>query len=886
MPQSHPRVDWSIRVFRALLALYPGEFRDEYGRELALVFADRYRDATSGAERARIVFEAFDGVLKEAPKEHARMLLNDLRYSVRVLRRTPAFALTAIVTLALGIGANTAIFQLIDAVRLRPLPVRSPQQLARVQIVGGNGGFGLNPGRYPQLTQPIWRELRDNQQAFSGMFAWGAWEMGVGERSDLELVSGLLVTGDFFRVLGIEPWRGRLIEPQDDSSCPSPRVVLSHGYWQRQFGSRDVGAGWSILVNGTSYEVIGVTPPTFFGVAVGESFDVAVPLCSSPDARRDLFNVAVMGRLRPGWTLDRASAHLDALSAGIFETAAPTGYSADSIGRFKKFRLEAVSGATGVSALRDQYDISLQLLLAITGLVLLLACANLANLMLARAVAREREFSVRLALGGSRPRLLRQTLADSAVLAVCGAVVGIGLAQVLSRVLVSSLAADTTVPALTVGASWRMLAFTAGVAILTCLLFGLAPALRAMQVEPAMALKTGGRGIGGGRLSMQRMMVVTQIAVSLVLLVAALLFVRSFRNLLTFDAGMRQEGITVAFIAFNQLEAPRDTFNDIQRRILTDVSSLPGVISAGTTSNVPLLGSMWTHGIRVGAIENSSRFTWVSPGYFRTMNIPVLEGREIALTDTRTSPRVAVVNQTFVRTFMPGGRAIGQVLHTAAEPNYPATEYEIVGVIPDTQYNTLRNPPTPQVLAPDSQHPSLGPWTSMMIHSTIDHAATMASVKRKIAATYPGTIVQFLDFQARIRAGLVRERLLAVLAGFFGMLAAVLAMVGLYGMISFATAQRRHEIGIRVALGARRSRVIIMLMREAGSLLAVGIVVGLIASRIAGQAASTLLFGLEPNDAVTFAAACAMLTIIAALASFVPARSASRLDPLAALRQE
>jgi hypothetical protein len=295
---------------------------------------------------------------------------------------------------------------------------------------------------------------------------------------------------------------------------------------------------------------------------------------------------------------------------------------------------------------------------------------------------------------------------------------------------------------------------------------------------------------------------------------------------------------------------------------------------------------MWTHGVRVGAIENSSRFTWVSPGYFRTMDVAVLEGRDIALTDTRTSPRVAVVNQTFVRTFIPGGRAIGQILRTAPEPNYPATEYEIVGVIRDTRYNTLRNAPTAQVFAPDSQHPSPGPWASMMVHSAIDHAATTAAVKRRIAQTYPGTVVQFLDFQARIRAGLVRERLLALLAGAFGVLAALLATIGLYGMISFNTAQRRHEIGLRVALGARRLRVVTMVMGEAARLLVAGLAIGLIVSRVAGQGASALLFGLEPNDRMTLVAACALLTAIAAFASYVPARSASRLDPLAALRHE
>ena len=881
------RPGWSTRCFRALLALYPGEFRDQYGREMALVFADRYRDAAGAWDRALIVFEAVSGVLREAPKEHVAMLIQDLRYAARVLLRMPGFAATAILTLALGIGANTAIFQLIDAVRLRPLPVRKPGELARIQIVGGNGGFGLNPGGYPQLTRPIFRELADHQQAFSGVFAFSAWHMGVGERSDLRRVKGLRVSGEFFRVLGVDAWRGRLIEPTDETTCPSRRVVLSHAFWLRELGGPEIERNTRLPVNGESHEVIGVTPPGFFGVAVGETFDIAVPLCHQPKLRRDLFDIAVMGRLRPGWTLDRASSHVDALSGGIFEATAPTGYSAESIERFKRFRLEAVTAATGVSTLRAEYDTSLQLLLAITGLVLLLACANLANLMLSRAIGRQREFSVRLALGAARTRLLRQSLAESAVLSACGAVIGILLAQFLSRILVWSLAADGSAPTLTLAASWRMLAFTGGIAILTCLICGLAPALRSMRIQPATVMQVGGRAMTAGeRFSIQRAMVVTQIAVSLVLLVGALLFVRSFRNLMTFDAGLRQQGVTAAYIGFDHLKIEQDAINDVQRQILAEVRSIPGVVNAGSTTNVPLMGSSWEHGIQVGTIEHSSKFTWVSPGYFETMAVPILQGRNFTFADTTGSPRVAIVNQTFVQRFVPDGRPIGTKLRTGAEPNFPSTEYEIVGVVPDTQYYGLRSAPVAQAFAPDSQYPAPGPWTSIVIHSTLDHAATAASVKSRIAASHPGTILDLVDFQARVRGGHVRERLLAMLAGFFGALAALLTTIGLYGLMSFATLQRRHEIGIRMALGARRSNVVLMVLRDAAWLVALGIAVGLIASRLASQSATTLLFNLEPDDPATLVAACVLLMLIAALASFLPARKASRLDPLLALREE
>ena len=482
-------------------------------------------------------------------------LMQDLRYAARILRRSPALTATAVLTLALGIGANTAVFQLINAVAMRSLPVSNPGELAEVRIAGGNKGFGITNGPYAQLTRPVWEELRAHQEAFSGVFAWGAREVRVGQGSDLHRASALAVSGEFFRVLGVKAFRGRLFEPSDEaSSCPSRQAVISYGYWQRELGGRELGRDTRLTVDLEPQEIIGVTPPGFFGLAVGESFDIAVPFCKPEQVRREVFDIAVMGRLRPDWTLTRASAHLDALSTGIFEAAAPTGYGTESIARFKKFRLAAYAGSSGVSWLRTQYDMPLQLLLAITGLVLLIACANLANLMLARATARQHEVAVRLALGASRATLLRQFFVESGVLAASGAVLGIGLAQILSRVLVRALSTADATPTLTMATDWRVLLFTAGLAMATCLVFGIAPALRAARILPASAMKSGGRSMTAGRerFPVQRLMVVTQIAVSLVLLVAALLFVRSFRNLITFDPGFRQQGITVGFFSFQR----------------------------------------------------------------------------------------------------------------------------------------------------------------------------------------------------------------------------------------------------------------------------------------------------------------------------------------------
>jgi len=813
----------------------------------------------------------------------------DLRHGVRLLRRSPGFTLVAVLSLALGIGANSAIFQLLDAVRLRSLPVARPHELAEVRIVGGNGGMGINNGRYAQLTRPLWEEIERHQQAFSGVFAWASNEVRVGEGSDLRRAKALWVSGDFFRVLGVQPELGRLILPEDTGPCPSPRVVVSDAYWRSQLGGRELGQGSRLVVNGERMDVVGVTPPQFFGLAVGERFDIAIPLCQPKEGlRRDFFDVSVMGRLRADWTTEKASAHFGVIGPGLLAETVITGYSAEAAERYKAFRLAVYPASSGVSALRRQYDASLWLLLGITSLVLLIACGNLANLMLARASAREREVAVRAALGASRARLFRQFLAESALLAGLGAALGALLAQVLARVLVRSLSGGSGSVSLSLTTDWRVLLFTACVTGLTCLVFGALPALRGTRVEPVAAMKAGGRGMSAGRdrLSLQRLMVVTQIAVSLVLLVGAFLFVRSFQNLMSFDPGMRQGGIGVVFLGFQQSQVVPERFLEFQRGLLEEVRSVAGVVDAASTTNVPLWGGGWGHGITVGAIENGSMFTWVSPAYFDTMGIRLLQGRGLEPTDTQTSTRVAVVNEAFVRQFLQGVGPIGRTLRTHPEPNYPATEYEIVGVVPDTRYSDIRGDMPAQVFAPASQFPAPGPWLAVMIRADASPETALAAVKARMRGAHPEIVVESTVFQARIREGLVRERLLAMLAGFFGSLAALLATVGLYGVVSYLVNGRRNEIGIRVALGAQRSEVIGMVMRDAARLVGAGVFIGTALALAAGRSAGSLLFGLKAHDPVILVGAALLLTAIAAGASFVPARRAARLDAMTALRSE
>ncbi|MFZ0594666.1 MAG: ABC transporter permease, partial [Bryobacteraceae bacterium] len=608
----------------------------------------------------------------------------DVRYGARMLRANPAFTTVAVLSLALGIGANTAIFQLLDAVRLRTLPVKNPHELAEIKIVGGNGGMGNNE-EYGELTRPMWEEIRRDHPAFSSVFAWSKEDFAVGEGANFQRASGIVVSGEFFRVLGIPPWRGRLLLADDEHACPESTAVISYAYWQSKLGGTQIGPDTKLLINGQLKQITGVTPPSFAGLAVGEGFDIALPFCMPKELSRNQFELTAMGRLRPGWTVKSASAQLAAQSPGIMAATEIQGYNSRTVETYRTFKLGAYPASAGVSELRETYDSSLWLLLGITGLVLLIACANLANLMLARTSAREREIAVRLAVGAARIRLLRQLLVESFLLSAIGAGMGLGLAQLLSRVLVWSLSTEDNTVALATGTDWRVLLFAAGAAAFTCIVFGVGPALRASGTDPATAMKTGSRGMSASRerFSMQRLMIVTQVSVSLMLLVGALLFVRSFYNLITVNPGMRKGGITVAYFGFQKSNIARERLEEFKRELLEDVRLVPGVLNAAITTHVPLVGGSWGHGITIGRTEGDSRFTWVSPGYFQTMGIPVLVGRGFTGNDTSASQRVALVNEMFVRRFLNGANPIGQSVRTHPEPGYPSTIYEIVGVIPD-----------------------------------------------------------------------------------------------------------------------------------------------------------------------------------------------------------
>jgi predicted permease len=821
--------------------------------------------------------------------------LQDLRFACRTLRRSPGFTAVAILSLALGIGANAAIFQLLNAVRLRSLPVANPQELAEVRVAGGNGGYGVQTGVNSELTYALWERIRQSQEAFSGIFAWGNANFIVGEGAEAQRVRGLWVSGDLFPTLGVRPARGHLFTAADDRrGCGSAAgAVISHEFWQSHFGGEDSAIGKTLFVLGQPLTVIGVTPPEFFGLEVGKGFDVALPTCTRAGAldRLDFFWLVVMGRLKPGWTLTQASAHLNTISPGIFEETAPPGYSSSNNELYRNFRLTALPAGQGVSRLRTSYGTSLWLLLGITGLVLLIACANLANLMLARANSREREIAVRVALGASRGRLIRQTLSESLLLAGSGAALGAGLAQLMSRSLISFLNTEGNILRLDLSSDWRVLAFTASVAVLTCIVFGTAPALRASQIEPVAAMRSGGRGLTNReRFSFQRYFVIGQIAISLALLVGALLFVRSFRNLMTLDAGFRQNGILFVDNDFERLRLPRERIVSFQTNLLEQIRSLPQVESAATSTCKPLAGPGWSQGVRAHGAqeeqEGGSNFTYVSPGYFNTMEIPVLAGRDFNDFDTATSRKVALVNETFARQYFANRNPVGALVRSVAEPDYPETLYEVIGVVKDTKYSNLREAFPPITYVPAAQHPSPGPWANVVIRSSAPLTEVINGVRRKVGALSPDITVQFKVFETQIREGLIRERLMAWLAGFFGILAAALAMIGLYGVISYMVLRRRNEIGIRLALGASRADIVLLILREMAALLLVGLGIGTFVSLAAAQGADALLFGLAPHDAPTLLASACLLAAVAGLASFMPALRASRVDPMVALRHD
>jgi putative ABC transport system permease protein len=825
----------------------------------------------------------------------------DIRYGARQLLKSPGFALVAVLSLALGIGANTAIFQLVDAVRLKTLPVKNPEELATVDFAKGSNRSGWFSTRTARLTYGQFDQIRNQQQAFSGVLAWAASRFNLSPGGEARYAEGMYVSGPYFQVLGTTPVIGRVFSEEDDRlGCGNPGAVLSYAFWQREFAADPAVLGKSVTLDGHPFPVIGVTPASFFGLEVGHRFDVAIPLCADPmffDDKKgripkaNAWWLSMMGRLKPGWTVERANAHLIALSPGIMQATLPAVYRPADAKTYLANKLNATAAGTGISGLRRQYDTPLSLMLAITALVLLIACANLANLLLARASIREREVAVRLAIGASRWRLVRQLLAESLLLAAIGAIVGALLAQVLSRGLIAFL--DTPGSPVFVGLSldWRVLGFTAGLAAITCILFGLLPSLTATRMSPAMVLRSGSRGTTAGRerFGMRRALVSFQVALSLVLSVGAILFVRSLQNLMAVDPGFRPEGVLAVSLDFKRPGYPKErraaAYLDFARRL----SAQPGVSSVAQVQMTPISGSGWNEGVRLegqGESTKNSFFNGIGPGYFRTMGTAFIGGRDFSEHDNTSSQKVAVVNEVFAKTFFAGANPVGRIFRVPGNPGKPDRVYEIVGFIKNTKYYDLREDFLPIAFVPIAQDDDPSPDATYVLRYSAPLGGVMNAVKSAIAEVSPQIQLEFTPLSRQVDESLMRERLMATLSGAFGILAGLLATLGLYGVIAYMVARRRNEIGVRIALGAGRGQVIRLVLREAVVLLAVGLGVGALLSVWAARAATTLLFGLKPYDPVTLLAGMALLTAVALAASFIPARRAAGLEPMAALREE
>jgi putative ABC transport system permease protein len=870
-------------------------------REVSRLLRDELNNGQFVAEMKGLVSPSPDAMSagQESQERPLAGLVHDLRYTIRMLRLNPGFAAVAILSLALGIGANTTIFELLDAVLLRTLPVQSPQQLANIREIHG-GRIGSTVGRQANFSFALWQQIQLQRKAFSGIAAWSTETFDLGQGGEAHYVQGMWVSGSFFRTLGIQPLLGRLLTDNDDyRGCGIRGAVISYAFWQRAFGGRADAVGRKLSLDGHPFDVIGVAPASFYGLEIGRNFDVAVPLCSEPAIRTEgswtesttTWWLDVIARLNDGWTLGKANAQLASIATGIFAATLPPEYDATERKDYLRFGLKAEPAATGVSEFRAAYADPLRALLAISALILLLACTNLANLMLARTAARQREIALRLAMGASRRRLIRQLFTENVFLALLGAAVGLVLAQVLGRILVAFIGNSENPVFLPLYPDVRVLLFTIGVALLTCLFFGVAPALRIGRVDPGTVMKTNGRGITAGRqhFLLRRGLIVSQVALSLVLLVAALLFVQTFRNLLTLNAGFRQDGVLVADFDFSALHIPPQNRADYKRELLRNVRNTPGVVFAAETEIIPLNGDGWNEFIYIpdqGVSRQLVYFNAVSSGYFETLQIPLLAGRDFADSDTATSPLVAIVNERFAHTYFGNADPIGRTFRVRQDGGKPDRVYQIVGIAGDTRYRDIHDEPAPIIFVSSYPRAIAETDSTFVVRSSEAPASLVLSLKDTAAKSSPEIVLTFSILRTSVLEKLTRERLMATLSGVYGALAAILAIVGIYGIISYMVVRRSSEMGLRMALGARRTSVVGIILREAAGLVAGGLAVGTVVAIVCARTVRTLLYGIKPVDPMTLMVAAGGLLSIALAASLFPAVRAASVDPIEALREE
>ena len=830
-------------------------------------------------------------------------LLNDIRLAVRGLRRSPLFTSVAILSLALGIGANTAIFTLIDQMLLRKLPVHSPDELVmlyqRAENMGSNMGTRMH-------SYPLYQDLQSKAEPLSEVLCRRLVPASVSIENQTERVEAEMVSGNFFAMLGVQPAAGRVFNSRDDDQVYQghPVVVLSYDYWTRRF-ARDGGViGKKILVNDYPMTIVGVSAQGFAGIDPAQSPQIRVPILMKPammpdftwlraDDRRARW-VQVFGRLKPGYTVESAQAPLQGLFTQIrqYEMSLPVAstWSAFSRERFMKGQLLITSAALGYSGLRNDFSSALLVLMCMVGLVLLIACANVANLLIARGFMRQKELAVRLSLGASRGRLVRQMLVESLVLSFIGGVLGVGLSVVLTRALLALIPSEGQPLLIAANPDGRILAFTMGLTFLTGLVFGLLPALRASRPDPWTTLKdTVGSIAGtGGSLILRKGLVTAQVALSFLLLFGAGLFVRSLQNLKTTETGVALENLVTFQVspALNGYNPARTSA--FYEQLLDRLRAAPGVKSAGLVAIPILSGSEWdssvaVEGHRAQDGEDMQAFmNAVSPGYFETMKIPILEGRDFTRADIKEQSTTAIVNQKFAQHFFKGQSPIGKRLGRGAGTKSTLT-IEIVGVAADSLYEGPREGVRRQVFFANAGTGSgafyvRAQTASESLYNVVRHEV------RQLDSALP--VYQLKTLEAQLDETLLTDRLIALLSAGFGLLATLLASIGLYGVMAFVVARRRKELGIRLALGAQPGLVIWLVMREVLLLLSIGLAIGVPSAMALATYVSTQLYGIQPRDPAIAGWTLLLLTVVSALAGLIPAHRASRIDPILAIRYE
>jgi putative ABC transport system permease protein len=826
-------------------------------------------------------------------------LLQDIRYALRTLRNSPVFTAIAISTLALGIGANTAIFSLIDTVVLRMLPVRNPQELVQLSRFdpsrGGQGDL--------YFTNAIWEQVRyHHDDLFSSALAWSTDRFDLAQGGAVQNANGIFVSGDFFNALGVRPAAGRLLTVADDQrGCPA-LAVISYGFWQDHFGGAPNALGSTLSLNHHPFQIIGVSSPRFYGLDVGTKFDIAIPICSAPvfdgqhsriDAR-SWWWLAIMARVMPGITPQQLKARLAVFSPSVFAGAVPDDWDPEDQKKFRNWSLLSTPAATGKSDLRTQFDQPLNILMAVVGLVLLITCGNIASLMFARAVSRSKEIAVRKALGASRLRLIRQLLTECLLLSSAGGLLGFFFARWGTALLVRYLSTAGNNVFLDLSLDGRILAFTAAMAVFTGILFGVLPAFRSTRVSLTSAMKGGqaeqtDRGL---RFRPGKWIVASQVALSLVLLVVAGLFLHSMLKLATLDIGFDRSNVLVVSSDLKLTSVPPEQYLAVHDEIETRLRSLPGVVSVGRSVRTPVSNFEWDQHILVDSPnapkgDDAETFlNFVSPGYFPTLRTPLLEGRNFAATDTKTSAPVAIVNEIFARKFFSGISPVGKYIRRDWGLSKTSPPIQIVGVVKDSKYESLREKPISQAFFPADQILDNEQYANFEIRTGERPSALISLVQDSVAQVDRTIPLDFSSLSQQVDDSLIQERLLATLSAFFGALALLLAMIGLYGALSYLVTQRRTEFGIRLALGAPPVSILRLVLRDVVIVLVAGIAAGIAISLASIGLLQRLLFGLTPHDPLTMLSSVAILAAVALVASYLPARRAMRTDPMQALRYE